>query len=60
MGIEWKAEQYTGQGYLKKPGMEQHYAPLYKKASTFLPEKEKCDPILDLGCGVGFFCKIST
>ncbi len=57
MGSEWKAEQYTGKGYLNRPGVYQKHIPLYKRVSTFLPTKEKCEPILDLGCGVGFFAK---
>lgn len=57
MGTEWKAEQYTGKGYLNRKGVYKKHVLLYKRVASFLPEKEKCNPILDLGCGVGFFAK---
>lgn len=57
MGKERGPKFYTGKGYLKKGSFEKS-SKLYKAAANLLPPPLQCPPILDLGCGVGYFAKV--
>ncbi len=48
---------YTGAGYLKETARKRN-AKLYNEVAGLLPNPEVCPPILDLGCGVGYFAEI--
>ena len=56
MKEEKPSKHYTGAGYLKV-GI-QAYVPLYKKIIGLLPSPNKCSPIMDLGCGVGYLSQM--
>ncbi len=55
--MELGSEHYTGKGYLQKDIFRRYY-PMYQKVLSFLPRPDVCPPILDLGCGVGYFAKV--
>ena len=53
---EKPASFYTGQGYLKVG--RNRYRLLYNEIINLLPKPNECPPIIDLGCGVGYFAEI--
>ncbi len=57
MGKEMSSNFYTGKGYLRKGGFEKSLK-LYNAAADLLLTPSKCPPIVDLGCGVGYFAKL--
>lgn len=58
MGREGKPEDATGESSFKPGIFEKFYLPLYKAVIEYLPSKDKCGIVVDLGCGVGFFAKV--
>jgi len=62
MTREGRPEEYTGEGYFTdgalRPEIFKAYLPLYEAALAYLPVREKCSTVVDLGCGVGCFAKV--
>jgi predicted RNA methylase len=54
MGKQQPPEYYNGIKY-NRPDIYERYRIIYDNAATLLPATDKCDKIIDLGCGVGYF-----